>query len=588
MEVHRTNPELELHYDEIESTARARIGKILDRHWFTKAFEYMKQEPRDSASDRFRMSHAMMLGLTFELMHGGQTTATFQDIKEETMAVFGDGSDKHQHRATAEILGALIISTYDKPEPLRQEVWDFAYPIFKNIFSDGLNPENMSYWTMFVHLIIQGRDPRRNWELVEWLSSFRLDMDSNAAFKESAKIRLLQQCVADLGWHFRLSQPIIDDFLSHLDHAYKALRESMGQTLSTLYGVSFHESYKDVPALLAAQKEASSLGTRPYAPTPDFTAAMNDIFTRIETWRHERTPGQQTPSSYTSGSKTVMLWLDNTLGSQECTQLVQFFPKPLLEALLHMMDIKEDPELQGLAYHVFRHIPNIPHRSGEDSALIEELVRIGRSSPLWHQRLRVLINMQVIYFRRLFMLDSKYQKYLFDSVAGMLEDPQLEVRLGASSTLSGMIRCSPTRMRVKMVEQLHKQFTDLLLKHPLPKKPRGGLAAAAAAAAASTPGSGTSTPTAEHTKLVVTRHAAVLGLGALVQAFPYQSPPPKWIPVVLATLANKANNDPGMVGKSVKSILSDFKKTRQDTWLTDLKVRSHSTRWSHSIEKDLY
>ena len=70
-------------------------------------------------------------------------------------------------------------------------------------------------------------------------------------------------------------------------------------------------------------------------------------------------------------------------------------------------------------------------------------------------------------------------------------------------------------------------------------------------------------------------------------------------PTLTSQLANKANNDPGMVGKSVKvcsipphtlwcphhsdsilsnaisqSILSDFKKTRQDTWLLDLKVRS--------------
>ncbi len=75
----------------------------------------------------------------------------------------------------------------------------------------------------------------------------------------------------------------------------------------------------------------------------------------------------------------------------------------------------------------------------------------------------------------------------------------------------------------------------------------------------------------------MTRHAAVLGLGALVQAFPYTSPPPVWIPGVLATLANKANADPGMVGKSVKSILSEFKKTRQDTWHVDLKVRCFSS-----------
>lgn len=564
MPAHKSNPDVELEYDDVENEARSLVGKILDRSWFSKAFDFLKQEPRDAAADRFRVSNSMMLAYTFELMHTGHTQVTLEDIKEEVGVIFGDGSDKHQHRATAEILGALLTSTVDKPIKLRSEVWDYAYPIFRKIFSEGLTPENITYWTTFLHLVLQGKDPRRSWPVVEWLASFRLDMESNAAFKESSKIRLLQQCVSDLGWHFRLGKPIIENFLDHIDHPYKGVREAMGQSLSTLYSTLYHESYKDVPTLIEAQKSASSLGTRPYEASEEFRSTIAAIFSRLETWRHERTPGQQTPSSYTSGSKTILLWLDTTLASYECIQLIPFFPAPLLEALLHMMDIKEDQELQGLAYHVFRHIPNIPHRAGEDSNLIDALVRIGRDSPLWHQRLRVLINMQVIYFRRLFILEAQHQQTLFDCVAAMLEDPQLEVRLGASSTLSGMIRCSPTALRSKIVSQLNEKFTSMLLNHPLPRKPRG-----AAGSAFST---GTSTPTPEHTRLVVTRHAAVLGLGALVQAFPYMSPPPTWIPGVLTTLANKANNDPGMVGKSVKSILSDFKKTRQDTWQLDLKV----------------
>ena len=145
----------------------------------------------------------------------------------------------------------------------------------------------------------------------------------------------------------------------------------------------------------------------------------------------------------------------------------------------------------------------------------------------------------------------------------MLEDNQLEVRQGAMSTLSGMVRCSPITLRTKLVQDLNKKFTKMLLKSPLPKKPRINLSASSTR---------TSTPTPEHTKLILTRHAAVLGLGALVQAFPYTSPPPEWVPGVLTTLSTKANSDPGVVGKSVKSILSDFKKTRQDTRHIDLKV----------------
>lgn len=561
---YRSNPEVGLEYDEEEQRAVTQIGRILTRSWFSTFFGYLKQEPRDAGADRFRLSNAMLLVYVFEIMYEGYTAVDFSDIQEEVAVVFGDGSDKHQHRATAEILGALLSSTVDKKVTLRNSVWEYAFPIVQKIFEDGLTPENSSYWMTFLHLVLQGKDPRRSWPIIDWLASFRLDMSSNAAFKESSKIQMVQQCVSDLGWHFQLEKPIIADFLNHLDHPYKGVREAMGHTLATIYRTRYHESYRDIATMIEAQKKASPIGTRPYQPSEEFSNTVQDVFKRLEQWRQERAPGQATPSSYTSGSKTVLLWLDSTLSSYECIELLQFFPDIFLEPLLHMMDIKEDQELQGLAYHVFRHLPNIPHRAGEDVNLIAALVRIGRTSPLWHQRLRVLINIQVLYFRRLFLLTSAQQKVLFECVVSMLEDSQLEVRLGAASTLSGMIRCSPVATRTDLVDATNERLTKMLLNSPLPKKPRNGMSAVS---------TGTSTPTPEQAKLLITRHAAVLGLGALVQAFPYSSPPPTWIPAILALLANKANADPGMVGISVKSILSEFKKTRQDTWHMDLKVK---------------
>ncbi|KAL8734793.1 MAG: hypothetical protein Q9181_003037 [Wetmoreana brouardii] len=571
MPAYKANPKTDIEYDSVEQETLSHIGGILTREWFSALFDYFKQEPRDAGADRFRMSNAILLVYAFELVHDGTAAATFSDIKTETTRVFGDGTDKHQHRAAAEILGALLTSTADKPVGLRTEVWEYVFPIVQQVFADGLTPENSSYWITFLHLVLQGKDPRRSWPIVESLASFRLDMSSNAAFKESSKIQLLQQCVTDLGWHFQLEKPVMEDFLAHLDHPYKGVREAMGITLAALYRTRYHESYKNVESFVDSQKKIASIGKPPYQATEEFSQTIHNVFERLEQWRHQRSPGQQTPSSYTSGGKTVLLWLDSALSSFECIQLLRFFPNVFMEQLLHMMDVKEDQELQGLAYHVFRHLPNIPHRQGEDAELIASLIRVGTQSPLWHQRLRVLINMQVIFFRRLFLLPREQQQKLYDCVATMLEDTQLEVRLGASSTLSGMIRCSPVDTRTTMVQNLNKKFTTMLIDSPLPKKPKG---------AASASNTGTSTPTPEHSKTVLTRHAAVLGLGSLVQAFPYSSPPPPWMPGVLTTLANKANNDPGMVGKSVKSILSDFKKTRQDTWQMDLKagVSRHRVR----------
>ncbi|KKZ66118.1 proteasome activator subunit 4 [[Emmonsia] crescens] len=568
MPAYKSNVEQDIEYDELEWNVRKQMGQLCTREWFAMFFKYLKQEPRDTSADKFRMSSAMTLLYVFELMlRDGLTAATFEDIKEEIALVFEDGSDKHQHRATAEIMGALLGSVTDTSMAKRTPVWEYAFPIIRQILSDGLTPENSGYWTTFLHMIMQCRDPRRSWPLVDWLTSFRIDMSSNAAFKESSKINLLHQCILDSGWHFQLEKPIVADFLAHIDHPYKGVREAMGHTLGSIYRTRYHESYSDIEQLIQAQKEASSIGSRPYKPSKEFADTIIDVFNRLEKWRHERDPGQQTPSSYTSGSKTVLLWLDSTLSSHECTQLLQFFPETFTEQLLHMMDVKEDQELQRLAYHVFRHLSNIPHPAGEDSELVDALIRIGLTSPSWHQRLRVMINMQIIYFRRLFLLPKVDREKLFDCIACMLKDSQHEVRAGASATLSGIIRCSPASLRTDMVLKLRDRFTKALVDNPLPKKPRrfgSGLSSGVS--------TGTSTPNPEHTRLVITRHAAVLGLGALIQAFPYTSPPPPWMPAVLITLSTKAAGDPGIVGQSVKSIISDFKKTRQDTWHIDVKV----------------
>ncbi|KAI1419849.1 hypothetical protein F5Y12DRAFT_720247 [Xylaria sp. FL1777] len=541
-------------YDDLERATRKHIGSLLDRPWLAKFFDHLKQEPRDTSADRFRTSNVVLLMHVFDLMHAGETKVTFEDVKELTIEVYGDGSDKHQHRATAEILGAMLVGLPESPAETRKPVWAFTLPLIVNIFADSLTPENQTYWVTFLHFLLDSKDPRRAYDLITKLSSFRLDMNSNAAFKESSKVQLLEFMINDNGWHFRHEKPILDDFLAHIDHPYKSVREAMGRVISTIYRTRYHESFESVNALLEQNKTESSIGIRPYKPTEEFVATVKDVFDRLEVWRQQRTPGQQTPSPYTSGSKTVLTWLDNTLSSQECTQLIPFFPDPFVDQLLHMMDVKEDPELMRLAYHVYRHLPNIPFRTGEDGPFIAALIRLGTTSTSWHQRLRALVNMQVIYFRRLFLMDTSNRELLFDAVGDMLADTQLEVRTVAGATLAGMIRCSPVAIRNPIIAALKSRFETQLARNPMPKK--------------KTPG--TETPSGD-TQKVIKRHAAVLGLGALIEAFPYATPPPSWMPEVLALLARRAASDPGVIGKATKGILSEFKKTRQDSWAVDQK-----------------
>ena len=63
-------------------------------------------------------------------------------------------------------------------------------------------------------------------------------------------------------------------------------------------------------------------------------------------------------------------------------------------------------------------------------------------------------------------------------------------------------------------------------------------------------------------------HGSIIGLGSIISAFPYVFPLPRWIPKELSRLSSWARTN-GIVGKSAKDIISEFKKVRTDTWYFD-------------------
>ncbi|KAK9469620.1 hypothetical protein V1512DRAFT_250751 [Lipomyces arxii] len=533
----------------------------VDLKWFNKLCDNMMQEPRIE-QDAFRAVYSTFSMTVFTLMASGRTTLTWEEATTKIMEMYGDGKDRNHHRAVAELLAGMLSNSTSLE--YREKANTFVVKLLSSVIDDELTPENLPYWTGFVGYLSNSVDPRSIWPLVQKLTSVRIDATSNAAFKESSRIALMRAFLSRASWSFQMYQPIMDDLLNNLDHSYKGVREEIGRTLSLFPKSHYYESFKDIATLLQANYEAGPLGLIAYPMTDQRTEMIEKVFARLAQWRSERQPLQET-SSYTNGSKTVMIWFEFWLSTPACTALIPFFPKLILPELLNLLDIKEDSEVTPLAVSIFKHFGNLPCPPHLLQQIISGIADIASTSNTWHQRLRVLAVVQVFYFRQLFQLSNASRRSMFDCVFRLLSDPQLEVRDTAATTLSGMIRCSPTAFRNTIVIKLQKQFTKMLQDNRLPGRSRSASSVKLDVELRSPSNS-------EYNVAILNRHAAVLGLSALVQAFPYQSPPPKWIPDVLTTLAKKAANDPGMVGRSVKTALGEFKKTRQDTWHVDSKV----------------
>lgn len=62
-------------------------------------------------------------------------------------------------------------------------------------------------------------------------------------------------------------------------------------------------------------------------------------------------------------------------------------------------------------------------------------------------------------------------------------------------------------------------------------------------------------------------HAAVLGITALIGAFPYSVP--SWLPELIGDVLSRHTYDPIPISQTVRKCATKFKETHQDTWHED-------------------
>jgi len=123
-----------------------------------------------------------------------------------------------------------------------------------------------------------------------------------------------------------------------------------------------------------------------------------------------------------------------------------------------------------------------------------------------------------------------------------LDDEVVEVREMAATTLSGILRLSPRRS----VLTLKDRFTRLARNSHIP--PRSST---------------------DYSKAIRQRHAAILGICALVDSYPYTIE--KWMPDLLTSVLAEHTYDPIPISTTVRKCASNFRKTHQDTWHEDSK-----------------
>lgn len=212
----------------------------------------------------------------------------------------------------------------------------------------------------------------------------------------------------------------------------------------------------------------------------------------------------------------VLCWLHEALTHWSLSGTLPYIV-PFIHKLFAMQEINDDRDLQNMATRVLNLIARMNYPPNMLSNIIDQFLTILTTSSSWHMRIRALPVLQIFFFKHLFVMSSTQLIRIMEVIGQMLLDSQIEVRQLASITLGGLVRCSQR----DAIQSLLTQFTTKI-EIRIPKRKRDKV-------------TGKNVEPVGFAEAVLHKHAGVLGISCLINAFPYEVP--EWMPVILCQLA---------------------------------------------------
>jgi proteasome activator subunit 4 len=262
-------------------------------------------------------------------------------------------------------------------------------------------------------------------------------------------------------------------------------------------------------------------------------------------------------SDYIYTATTVLTWLRQELKTSIAILFQDFADNFIVPFLLKLISMKEVCQLGNInPISVFKKVSQIPFTPRKLEDIIEMLESYHADDLNVVQSIIMGEFTETFFFTNLFKFNKDQRHRLIELVHKYIFHKNVEIRESASSTFSGLIHMSPPEEVECLISTYSGQFSKTIERIRRKYRKIGYK----------------NIETDDSVQL----HGATLGLGAIVHAFSFSSPPPKWVPQILASLATNSCGVPGITGKTAKDILGKFKKNRQDTWHIDSRVFSET------------
>lgn len=453
------------------------------------------------------------------------------------------------------IAGLLLADSYTKPEllPVRDK---FLIRFLTNILEHDLNPGNSGIWCTFAQWLPLKGDYRRFKSVMDVIRKFQIQPDTNYPVRDSLRLAYLSDLVAFGELRSDYNKDILNMCLGNITHEYLDVRTYIGELMSQVIWNYPRESFANSERFLEYVHSSDVCIYENKAP-PEAIEAIARAFDQVLEMLpsvEKLTPQEILNSKFIYGAETLLSWIDNTVKYKRFSvgELLVTHVVPLLMCLIGMKEVCQigniDPIFSVISLSKLQYSP----------ADLEDILRmLEKYSDSTLNSVQTLILgefMVVVFFKNLFILSEDQRSRIFVIVNKCLYNDNPMVRDAAAETLSGIIHMSPPDQGAFFISKCSKEYLKKLdvIRKKYRKQAFKNIPA----------------------QDMIQLHGATLGLGALIDAYPFVSPPPQWIPEVMTILATKCAGLPGIVGKTAKNTLSNIRKNRQDTWHIDSKVFS--------------
>ncbi|KAG6832246.1 hypothetical protein H0H92_004211 [Tricholoma furcatifolium] len=484
--------------------------------WEAVAEHYAEENHETSLTQ----DNASFVKSTFQLLQD-QPFEALRPTLEELMK----DKDQNKQRAAAEFLAGLIAGEeayngpyiYPRmkhwPTTKQENIWTWLKPFMKQIFAN-VKTDTLMIWTTFVEYIFYHTDPRRVQPMVDFIVTEFKNIDYNAemTFDGVKGLSLFRAFYEELGRKFDAwTEETLSRVWAEISSEHDDLRAYIGEILAFTQRVkwapkpSLPTTEVFVKECLVVPQEYDIMNMRGSYHKDRVT----ELVERFAVWRDERLPGVRAfQSTYDRVGILVCKWLYRVVHDVHAIPVFDYI-LPLMPELFRFTELHDNTDLSNRANVLLVRMCGVTPPLPMVPLLLDGIFEAIRTSPSWRIRLKALPLVQVPLISEIKIVE------ILEVLCRCLDDEVVEVREMAATTLSGILRLSPRRS----VITLKDRFTRLAKRSHLPPRQDPG-----------------------YVNAIRQRHAAILGICALVDSYPYTVE--NWMPALLTNVLAEHTYDP--------------------------------------------